>query len=175
MTFTTRPEIATEANKIIGPKLAATHWMEQNKPILNALRMEKIVTVITIGLIQLVAALNILIALVMMVMEKYKDIAILMSMGARHQQIRNIFMLQGLLIGVVGSVIGLASGYSISYLADKYRWIRLDEEVYSLQLRALRAAQHRRALDCGSRDRLSASSRLCIPPAMRRRSCPSKR
>ena len=75
-------------------------------------------TVITIGLIQLVAALNILIALVMMVMEKYKDIAILMSMGARHQQIRRIFMLQGVLIGVVGTVIGLVAGYSLSYLAE---------------------------------------------------------
>ena len=105
------PEIARRGRSgIIGPALAATHWMEQNKPILNALQMEKIVTVITIGLIQLVAALNILIALVMMVMEKYKDIAILMSMGARHQQIRKIFMLQGVLIGVVGTVLGLVAG-----------------------------------------------------------------
>jgi lipoprotein-releasing system permease protein len=126
------PEIAAAANRIIGPKLAATHWMEQNKPVLNALRMEKVVTVITIGLIQLVSALNILIALVMMVMEKYKDIAILMSMGARHQQIRRIFMLQGVLIGVVGSAIGLTAGYTISWLANHYQWVRLDEQVYSL-------------------------------------------
>jgi lipoprotein-releasing system permease protein len=126
------PEIAAAANRMIGPKLAATHWMEQNKPILNALRMEKVVTIITIGLIQLVSALNILIALVMMVMEKYKDIAILMSMGARHQQIRRIFMLQGVLIGVVGSAIGLVAGYGISWLANRYQWVRLDEQVYSL-------------------------------------------
>jgi lipoprotein-releasing system permease protein len=126
------PEVAREAEKIAGSKLAATHWMETNKPILSALRMERIVTVVTIGLIQLVAALNILIALIMMVMEKYKDIAILMSMGARHRQIRKIFMLQGALIGVVGSIIGLALGYSISYFANKYRWIRLPEDVYSL-------------------------------------------
>jgi lipoprotein-releasing system permease protein len=126
------PEVAKAAERAAGPKLAGTHWMEQNKPILNALRMERIVTVVTIGLIQLVAALNILIALIMMVMEKYKDIAILMSMGARHRQIRNIFMLQGALIGVAGSVIGLVLGYSISYFADKYRWIRLPEDVYSL-------------------------------------------
>jgi lipoprotein-releasing system permease protein len=79
-----------------------------------------------------VAALNILITLVMMVMEKYRDIAILMSMGARRQQIRNIFILQGLLIGVVGTVIGLIVGYALSFLADKYRWIPLDEQVYSL-------------------------------------------
>lgn len=126
------PEIAAQANRIIGSKLAAQHWMEQNKPILNALQMEKVVTVVTIGLIQLVSALNILIALVMMVMEKYKDIAILMSMGARHQQIRRIFMLQGLLIGVVGTTLGLVAGYSISWLANRYQWIRLDEQVYSL-------------------------------------------
>jgi lipoprotein-releasing system permease protein len=126
------PEVAQEIDKVAGKNLTATHWMEQNKPILNALRMEKVVTVITIGLIQLVAALNILIALVMAVMEKYKDIAILMSMGARRQQIRNIFVMQGVLIGVVGSAIGLALGYSLSYFADKYRWIPLDEDVYSL-------------------------------------------
>jgi lipoprotein-releasing system permease protein len=94
--------------------------------------MERTVTVITISLIQLVAALNILIALIMMVMEKYKDIAILMSMGARHQQIRKIFMLQGVVIGVVGSILGLILGYSLSWLANEYRWVRLDEEVYSL-------------------------------------------
>jgi lipoprotein-releasing system permease protein len=94
--------------------------------------MERAVTIITIGLIELVAALNILITLVMMVMEKYKDIAILMSMGARQRQIRSIFMLQGVLIGVVGSVIGLVVGYSLCYFANQYRWVRLDETVYSL-------------------------------------------
>jgi lipoprotein-releasing system permease protein len=94
--------------------------------------MERAVTIITIGLIELVAALNILIVLVMMVMEKYRDIAILMSMGARRPQIRRIFMLQGVLIGIVGSAIGLAVGYSLCYFADKYRLVRLDETVYSL-------------------------------------------
>jgi lipoprotein-releasing system permease protein len=126
------PEIAAQANAVIGPKLVAAHWMDQNKPILSALRMEKVVTVITIGLIQLVGALNILIALVMMVMEKYKDIAILMSMGARHQQIRRIFMLQGVLIGVVGTCLGLSAGYTSSYLANRYELVKLDEQVYSL-------------------------------------------
>jgi lipoprotein-releasing system permease protein len=94
--------------------------------------MEKTVTVVTIGLIVLVAALNILIALVMMVMEKYRDIAILASMGARREQIRRIFVWQGLLIGTVGTVIGLATGYTLCFLADRYRWLRLDEEVYAL-------------------------------------------
>lgn len=127
------PDVAKAAEAALrNPALAATNWKEQNKPIMNALRTEKIVTIVTIGLIQLVAALNILIALIMMVMEKYRDIAILMSMGARHQQIRKIFMIQGVLIGMVGTVIGLTSGYTICYFADRFRWIRLDEEVYSL-------------------------------------------
>ena len=127
------PDVAKASEAALGnPGLVATNWKEQNKPIMNALRTEKIVTIVTIGLIQLVAALNILIALIMMVMEKYRDIAILMSMGARHQQIRKIFMIQGVLIGIVGTVIGLCSGYAICYLADRFRWIPLDEEVYSL-------------------------------------------
>jgi lipoprotein-releasing system permease protein len=126
------PDVAEAAEKVIGADLAATTWMEQQRQILSALRMERVVTAITIGLIELVAALNILITLVMMVMEKYKDIAVLMSMGARREQVRNIFMLQGVLIGVVGTAIGLAAGYSISYLADRYHWIRLDEAVYMM-------------------------------------------
>lgn len=126
------PDMVREIDKIVGPKLAAQHWMEQNKPILSALQMEKIVTVITIGLIQLVSALNILIALVMMVMEKHKDIAILMSMGARHQQIRRIFMWQGVIIGVVGSILGLIAGYTLSWMANHYRWVSLPEDVYSI-------------------------------------------
>ncbi len=124
--------VAHAAEALAPPGLAATHWMEQNRQLLNALRMERVVTVITIGLIQLIAALNILITLVMMVMEKHRDIAILMSMGTRREQIRKIFMLQGVLIGAVGSVIGLCAGYILSFLADHYRWVRLDEEVYSL-------------------------------------------
>jgi lipoprotein-releasing system permease protein len=126
------PEVAREAEKIAGPRLVATNWQEQNRQLFNAFRMEKMVTIVTIGLIELVAALNILISLVMMVMEKYKDIAVLMSMGARRAQIRKIFMLQGLLIGVVGTGFGLAAGYTICYFADRYRWIRLDEQVYAL-------------------------------------------
>lgn len=128
----TAPDVAREADKVVGPELAATTWMEMNKHILSALNMEKIVTWVTIGLIVLVAALNILITLIMMVMEKYRDIAILVSMGARQQQIRRIFQFQGVLIGVVGTGIGLAVGHVLCFLADKYRWIRLDEEVYAL-------------------------------------------
>jgi lipoprotein-releasing system permease protein len=126
------PEVTNEVQKLLGPNLEATNWMEANKQLLNAFRMEKYVTVLTIGLIELVAALNILISLVMMVMEKYRDIAVLMSMGARRNQIRKIFMLQGVLIGVTGTAIGLVAGYTLCYLAERYRWIRLSEQVYAL-------------------------------------------
>jgi lipoprotein-releasing system permease protein len=126
------PEIAKMAEKIAGPTLAANTWMEQYHQILNALSTERVVTIITIGLIGLVAALNILITLIMMVMEKNRDIAVLMSMGAKRQQIRRIFMLQGVLIGAVGTAIGLTLGYSLSLLANHYRWLRLNEDVYSL-------------------------------------------
>ncbi len=126
------PEVAKLAEKIVGPKLAANTWMEQYHQILNALSTERIVTIVTISLIGIVAALNILITLIMMVMEKNRDIAVLMSMGAKSRQIRRIFMLQGVLIGTVGTAIGLTLGYSLSILADRYRWLRLNEDVYSL-------------------------------------------
>src|SRR6266581_1939087 len=123
------PQVAKAAEKIAGPNFAAQTWMEQNRPLFRALEIEKLVTVVTIGLIELVAALNILIALVMMVMEKYRDIAVLMSIGAKREQIRNIFMLQGVLIGVVGTAAGLLAGYTLCYFADRYHWLRLDEQV----------------------------------------------
>jgi lipoprotein-releasing system permease protein len=126
------PEVAKLADTIASPKLNATTWMEQYHQILDALSMERIVTAVTIGLIEIVAALNILITLIMMVMEKNREIAVLMSMGATRRQIRKIFMLQGALIGVVGTAIGLALGYTLSTLADHYRWLRLNEDVYSL-------------------------------------------
>ncbi|MFM2124745.1 MAG: hypothetical protein RL328_1196 [Acidobacteriota bacterium] len=124
--------VAKAAEPIIGNQLAATTWQEQNRHVLDAFKMERIVTVVTIGLIQLVGALNILITLVMMVMEKHRDIAILMSMGARAAQIRKIFVFKGAMIGGVGTAIGLVLGYAISFLADRYHWLSLDQEVYSL-------------------------------------------
>jgi lipoprotein-releasing system permease protein len=123
---------AKDIEKEIGPNYTTTTWQELNRQLFSALNMERIVAMIVIGLILLVAALNILITLVMMVMEKYRDIAILMSMGARPSQVRRIFMLQGVLIGIVGSAIGLTVGYSISYFAGKYHWIHLPEAVYPI-------------------------------------------
>lgn len=126
------PQVAKECAPVIGKKLDAITWMEQNHQLFAAFGMEKRVTVVTIGLIQLVAALNILITLVMMAMEKYRDVAILVSMGARLRQIRRIFVLQGVIIGVVGTVIGLTVGYTLCYFANAYRWLPLDPEVYAL-------------------------------------------
>ena len=126
------PEVTAAANAIIGPKLTALSWEEQNSELLHAFKMERIVTIMSIGLIQLVGALNILIALVMIVMEKHRDIAILMSMGTRVQQIRNIFLLEGALIGAAGTTIGLILGYTLSYFADRYHWLRLDAQIYGL-------------------------------------------
>lgn len=125
-------EVARRAEAIVGPALAALSWEEQNRSMLNALRMERLVTTITIGLILLVAALNILTSQVMMVMEKHRDIALLVSMGARREQIRRIFLWQGVLIGVTGTVIGLVLGYGFSYLANAYHLLPLDAQVYSM-------------------------------------------
>jgi len=125
-------EIAKEVERAVGPKYTTTTWMEQNHQLMAALNMERVVTIITIGLIELVAALNIFITLVMMVMEKYRDIAVLMSMGARRGQIRRIFMVQGVLIGMVGSAFGLMAGYTICYFCNKYHWPPLDQTVYAL-------------------------------------------
>ncbi len=128
----TAPQAARAAEAAAGPEFAATDWMEQNRQLLGALRLEKTVSVITIGLIQLVAALNILTALFMSVMEKRRDIAILISMGARRLQIARLFLLQGLLIASAGSILGLIAGYALGYAADRGRWISLDQEIYSL-------------------------------------------
>ncbi|MGA2855994.1 MAG: FtsX-like permease family protein [Candidatus Sulfotelmatobacter sp.] len=124
--------ISRELEDAAGKGFMATNWMEQNKALFRALRLERVVTFITIGLIVFVAALNILISLIMMVMEKTKDIAVLMSMGTRQSQVRNVFMAQGVLIGVIGTALGLVLGYALSYAAGHYHIISLSPEVYSI-------------------------------------------
>ena len=126
------PVIAQELEKVAGQGFGSKNWMEQNQALFRALRLEKVVTFITIGLIVFVAALNILISLIMMVMEKTKDIAVLVSIGARRQQIRRIFMLQGVLVGLIGTLIGLVLGFGLAIAAGHYHWIRLSAEVYSI-------------------------------------------
>ena len=125
-------QVARQLEEAAGTGFMTTNWKEQNKALFHALNMERLVTYITIGLIVFVAALNILISLIMMVMEKTKDIAVLMSMGTRKSQVRNIFIAQGVLIGVIGTAIGLLLGYAISYAGGHYHLISLSPEVYSI-------------------------------------------
>jgi lipoprotein-releasing system permease protein len=123
--------IGKEIEAAAGAGFLTTNWMEQNRELFRALRLEQVVTFIVIGLIVCVAALNILIALTMMVMEKTKDIAVLMSLGVRPNQIRRIFLMQGFLISVVGTVLGLALGYAVSWAGGHYRF-PLSAAVYSI-------------------------------------------
>jgi lipoprotein-releasing system permease protein len=125
-------DVAGELEQAAGQGFMTTNWMEQNKPLFRALRLERVVTFITIGLIVFVAALNILISLIMMVMEKTKDIAVLMSLGTKKGQIRRVFIAQGVLIGVIGTAIGLVLGYAISWAGGHYHFISLSAEVYSI-------------------------------------------
>jgi len=126
------PEAARDAIRIAGPHYASLTWEEQNAQLFHALKLERVVTFITIGLIEVVGALNIFITLTMIVLTKYKDIAVLMSMGARRGQIRRIFVMQGAMIGVIGIAIGLVAGSTFCYFAGQYHWIPLDESVYAL-------------------------------------------
>ncbi|MGA7696953.1 MAG: FtsX-like permease family protein [Candidatus Sulfotelmatobacter sp.] len=124
--------VARQLEDAAGKGFMTTNWKEQNKALFHALNMERLVTYITTGLIVFVAALNILISLIMMVMEKTKDISVLMSMGTRKSQVRNVFISQGVLIGVIGTAIGLLLGYVISYAGGRYHIISLSPEVYSI-------------------------------------------
>ena len=125
-------KVAKELELAAGKSFMAASWMEQNKALFRALRLERVVTFITIGLIVFVAALNILISLTMMVMEKTKDIAVLLSMGTRKSQIRRLFVAQGVLIGLIGTAIGLVLGYGLSLAGARYHLISLAPEVYSI-------------------------------------------
>lgn len=124
--------IAKELEQAAGQGFMASSWMEQNRALFRALRLERLVTFITIGLIVFVAALNILISLTMMVMEKTKDIAVLLSMGTRKSQIRRLFVAQGVLIGLIGTAIGLVLGFGLSWAGARYHLISLAPEVYSI-------------------------------------------
>jgi lipoprotein-releasing system permease protein len=115
-----------------GPGFQTTNWMEQNRELFRAMKLEQDVTFIVLALIVVVAALNILIALTMMVMEKTRDIAVMMSFGVTAEQVRKIFLLQGLLISAVGTVLGLVLGYVASIIGSHYRFIHLDASVYSI-------------------------------------------
>jgi lipoprotein-releasing system permease protein len=125
------PEIAKNIEQVAGKGFMTNNWTEENRELFRALKLEQAVTFIVIGLIVIVAALNILIALTMMVMEKTRDIAVMMSFGVQPGQIRRIFMMQGFLISVVGTVLGLALGYFAAWAGGHYH-IPLSPDVYSI-------------------------------------------
>ena len=167
------PQIAKEIEQAAGPGFMTTNWMEQNRELFRALKLEQIVTFIVIALIVIVAALNILIALTMMVMEKTRDIAVLMSFGVDPGQVRRIFLMQGLLISVVGTAIGLVLGYLASWAGGHYHFIHLSAEVYSIDTLpfAPRAARWR---DC--RRSLNWNFDACdVVPFFRRRADTARR
>jgi lipoprotein-releasing system permease protein len=126
------PGIAREIEQHAGMGFATSTWMEQQRALFRALRLEKLVTAIFIGLITLVAGLNILVVLSMTVTDRAKDIAVLRSMGSRSRQLRNIFLLQGFSIGATGTILGLIFGYSFAISAAKYQLIPLDPQVYAV-------------------------------------------
>jgi lipoprotein-releasing system permease protein len=132
----TRPELAGQIAPVVeqaaGQGYSAATWMEENKALFRALKLEKLVTAIFIGLITFVAGLNILVVLSMTVTDKARDIAVLLSMGARREQIRRIFLFQGLAIGASGTVLGLVFGYAFAWIAGTYQLIPLDPQVYAV-------------------------------------------
>jgi lipoprotein-releasing system permease protein len=125
-------EIAEKVREAVGPGYSTATWMEENRALFRALRLEKLVTAIFIGLITFVAGLNILVVLSMTVTDKARDIAVLMSMGTRREQIRTIFLCQGVTIGAAGTLAGLAIGYAFSIIAGSYHLIPLDPQVYAV-------------------------------------------
>jgi len=133
--FVTLPaaqSLAGAGNIVNVLEFRATTWMEENRALFRALRLEKLVTAIFMGLITFVAGLNILVVLSMTVTDRAKDIAVLLSMGARREQIRRIFLYQGIAIGATGIVLGLTIGYGFSWIAGNYHLIPLDPQVYAV-------------------------------------------
>jgi lipoprotein-releasing system permease protein len=124
--------IANVLRQKAGDGYVTTTWIELNKPLFSALKLEKIALFITIGLIVFVASLNIVTTLIMMVLEKQGDIAILTAMGATADTIQRIFMYQGLIIGFIGTVLGNVLGIGISWILNHYQLIQLEAEIYSI-------------------------------------------
>jgi lipoprotein-releasing system permease protein len=131
-----KPEGATEIARVLeleaGPSFVASTWVEENRALFRALRLEKLVTAIFIGLITFVAGLNVLVVLSMTVTDKARDIAVLMSMGARREQVRRIFLWQGIVIGATGTISGLVVGYAFAWIAGAFHLIPLDPQVYAV-------------------------------------------
>ena len=125
-------QIAESMPSELGPEYEAQDWADMNKSLFSALWLEKMAMSITIGLIVMVAALNIIASLVLLVMEKTRDIAILKTMGCSAASIRRIFMLQGLVIGAVGTLAGAVGGCALIYVLDHYKLIHVPLDVYQI-------------------------------------------
>jgi lipoprotein-releasing system permease protein len=126
------PQIAERIPEQLGAEYLTQDWAAMNRSLFSALWLEKMAISITIGLIVMVAALNIIASLVLLVMEKSRDIAILKTMGASARSVMTIFMLQGLVIGLVGTAVGAVGGYGVSHLLDHYQVIRVPMDVYQV-------------------------------------------
>jgi lipoprotein-releasing system permease protein len=124
--------VAESIESLLGPPYYARDWMEMNRNLFSALKLEKLVMFIILTLIVLVASFNIISNLIMIVMEKAREIAIMKAMGATNSGIMSIFMIHGLIIGVVGTLIGLSGGYGICQLLKTYKFINLPADVYYL-------------------------------------------
>jgi len=125
-------EIASRLAAAAGEGFTATTWEDENRALFRALSLERLVTALFIGLITFVAGLNILVVLSMTVTDRAKDIAVLMSMGARREQVRSVFLVLGLGVGATGTALGLIAGYGIAWIAGTYRLIPLDPQIYSI-------------------------------------------
>ncbi len=126
-------EIAGDLEKTIGFPYFARDWMEMNKNLFYALKLEKTAIFVILVLIVFVAAFNIISTMIMVVMEKGRDIAILKSMGATRNTIMRIFFLEGFIIGLIGTLIGNIAGYFFCIALEKYEFIQLPSDVYNAQ------------------------------------------
>jgi lipoprotein-releasing system permease protein len=126
------PDIADRVTAELGPEYTAEDWADLNQSLFSALWLEKMAISITIGLIVMVAALNIVASLILLVMEKSRDIAILKTMGLGARRVMTIFMLQGLIIGVVGTTAGSVLGLALCEILDRYRLIQIPMDVYQV-------------------------------------------
>jgi lipoprotein-releasing system permease protein len=124
--------VASQLLRRAGKGFTTTTWMDENQALFRALSLEKLVTALFIGLITFVAGLNIVVVLTMTVTDRARDIAVLMAMGARREQIRRIFILQGLAMSLAGTAVGLLLGYCFSWIANRWRLIPLNPEVYAI-------------------------------------------
>ena len=124
--------VADTIRESFGADYIAQDWADMNQPLFRALWLEKMAISITIGLIVMVAALNIVASLILLVMEKSRDIAILKTMGTSAKSIRRIFVLQGLIIGIAGTVVGAIGGLAIIYIFDRFKLIRVPMDVYQI-------------------------------------------